>query len=409
MALELFKFPCSLAFDTHIEKVLQEIRELPNDYIAKASPTELEQHFIDKASLDGIKLLIDDHYIESQKNIQYDVSGRFNRDTEGRRASVPGTSIEIALPFEGDVNLLQIRPSQFSLSGTRARKIDVRGDHLSLEFQFPDDSADAERLKKDINDSLSFLDKSAQQLAKDVANHNSQVPARIREAIEAKRQKALKATGAVAALGIPMKRSDAPAFAIPAKRRERPVKLPPVATGTFQSEPFLADPEYAHILSVTGSMAKVIERSPANFASLNEEAIRDHFLIQLNGHYEGQASGETFNAAGKTDILLRQDDRNVFIAECKIWTGGKKFNEAIDQLLGYLTWRDCKCAILVFNRNQDSTGVAAKMHEIMESRPEHRKTVTHSTQGDSRYVFVKESEPGREIVITTQLYDVPAK
>jgi hypothetical protein len=28
---------------------------------------------------------------------------------------------------------------------------------------------------------------------------------------------------------------------------------------------------------------------------------------------------------------------------------------------------------------------------------------------DSRYIFVKPSEPGREIIITTQLYDVPAK
>ena len=43
----------------------------------------------------------------------------------------------------------------------------------------------------------------------------------------------------------------------------------------------------------------------------------------------------------------------------------------------------------------------------METRSEHRNTISHAADGDSRYIFVKESEPGREIIITTQLYDVP--
>ena len=34
----------------------------------------------------------------------------------------------------------------------------------------------------------------------------------------------------------------------------------------------------------------------------NEEEIRNFFLIQLNGHYQGNATGETFNGVGKTDI-----------------------------------------------------------------------------------------------------------
>jgi hypothetical protein len=89
-------------------------------------------------------------------------------------------------------------------------------------------------------------------------------------------------------------------------------------------------------------MSLVIDRSPSSFITLDEEAIRTHFLLQLNGHYEGNASGETFNASGKTDILIKVDNKNIFIAECKFWDGVKKFNEAIDQLLGYLSWRDSK-------------------------------------------------------------------
>jgi hypothetical protein len=37
--------------------------------------------------------------------------------------------------------------------------------------------------------------------------------------------------------------------------------------------------------------------------------------VQLNRHFEGAATGETFNHRGKTDILIRVDGKNIFIAE----------------------------------------------------------------------------------------------
>jgi hypothetical protein len=155
-------------------------------------------------------------------------------------------------------------------------------------------------------------------------------------------------------------------------------------------------------------MSLVIERSPSIVVALDEEAIRNLFLIVLNGHYEGGATGETFNAAGKTDILVRAGDRNVFIAECKFWRGPAEFGEAIDQLFGYLSWRDTKCALLVFNQTKDSTRVRTRMFEVMAARPEHRQTRSHAPDGDAQYVLVKADDPGREIIVTTMLFDMPA-
>ncbi len=80
----------------------------------------------------------------------------------------------------------------------------------------------------------------------------------------------------------------------------------------------------------------MIERNPKAIATLDEEANCTHFLLQLNSNYEGSAAGEIFNASGKTDIIIRVEDRNIFIAECKFWKGTKAFSEAIDQLLSYL-------------------------------------------------------------------------
>jgi len=394
-------------FQNLVEKIKAEINGLENEYVLKASVAELEKYFFDEAKIEPIVLHADKYYIENQSGTQIDVSHDFNRAVfPGERAVVPGTRVDIAIPYEGNSDLWKIRPSTFTLSGYP--EIEVRTDIILLTFSFPDDSADSKRLKSQIESQVKSLADAVNYLKRDVENHNNSISGVIKSAIENKRQKALAATNAVANLGIPIRQKNTPLeFIAPIKRRTLPVQRPSVPTEKYKPEPVLDNKEYEHILSVLRSMSLVIERSPHSFATLDEEAIRTHFLLQLNGHYEGSATGETFNASGKTDILIRVEDRNVFIAECKFWRGQKVFSEAVDQLLGYLSWRDSKCALLIFNKTKDSSTVRQKMHETMEGRPEYRKTVKHDSNGDSMYVFIKESDPGREIIITTQLFDVP--
>ena len=133
--------------------------------------------------------------------------------------------------------------------------------------------------------------------------------------------------------------------------------MPTVSSEPFAPEPTLAMDEYEYILSVLSNMVEVMERSPRAFKDMNEEDLRTHFLVHLNGHYEGQATGETFNYEGKTDILIRAEGRNIFIAECKFWTGSAGLTKALDQLLSYATWRDTKTALLVFNRDRNMSTV----------------------------------------------------
>lgn len=391
-----------------VENVTAEINSLDNEYVLKASPTELEQHFTEKVLVSPLILHSEDLYIRSQTGTLIDVSRDFDRAAfRGEKIVVAGTRVEIGIPFEGDPMLWRIRASTLT-SGHP--EIDIRSNEVVFSVTFPDDSADPDRLRANIERHAKSLSDAVGYLKRDVGNHNNSAPNVIRQTLERKRALAQSATGAVAALGIPMKRRDTePTFTIPTKRRESPAKRPTVAVGKYEPEPILDEKEYQHILEVLKSMSLVIERNPSSFASLDEEAIRDHFLLQLNGHYEGSATGETFNASGKTDILIRVENRNVFIAECKFWRGPKGFNDAIDQLLGYLSWRDSKCALLVFNKTKDSSTIRQKMHEVMESRSQLRKIVFHRPDGDSRYILVKDSDPGREISVTTQLYDMPSK
>jgi hypothetical protein len=394
-------------FQNIVEKVVQEIRSLNNEYILKASQTELEDYYIEKVSVEPISLHIDEYYIEKQTPVQIDVSNDSRRFIlPGRTASVPGTRLDVAIPYEGDPELWKVRPSCYTLSGYP--EILIRDNEIVLSISFPDDLVNQSDLKSRINRDIESLANAIQNLRSDVENHNRTAPNRVKEVLQLKRQQAETAVGAVSALGIPMKRRDKPlTYTVPTQRRKSPKNRPKVYTEVYEPEPTLGEAEYQYILEVMNGMSLVIERSPSSFSTLDEEAIRTHFLLQLNGHYEGNASGETFNASGKTDILIRVENKNIFIAECKFWHGTKAFNEAVDQLLGYLSWRDTKCALLIFNRTKDSSGVRKKMHDAMEQRSEYRRTVSYDPHKDSRYIFVKESDPGREIIITTQLYDIP--
>jgi hypothetical protein len=164
---------------------------------------------------------------------------------------------------------------------------------------------------------------------------------------------------------------------------------------------------YEDALKIMQNMTLVMERSPEAFRSMNEEMLRQHFLVQLNGQFEGKATGETFNMGGKTDILLREGDRNVFIAECKFWKGSKAFGKAIDQLLGYTTWRDGKTAILLFNRGTEPSAVLAGVDTVGKGHPNFKRVLTWPHESGFRYVFHNHGDTNRELILTVLVFHVP--
>jgi len=238
---------------------------------------------------------------------------------------------------------------------------------------------------------------------------NANLAGQARQAIEARRARLLQDRNLVSGLGFAVKpRAGAPqTYAAPQVRRKIEPKLPPASSTPFKPEPVLQEQHYQHILNVIDNMTVVMERSPTAFAEMGEEDIRQHYLVQLNGHFEGAATGETFNHQGKTDILIRVDGKNIFIAECKFWHGEKQLIETVDQILSYLSWRDTKAAIILFNRNKDFSQVLAKIKEAMAAH-QHRK---HGPKVESetrfRYVFGNPSDHSREIILTVVAFDVP--
>lgn len=137
------------------------------------------------------------------------------------------------------------------------------------------------------------------------------------------------------------------------------------------------------------------------------EDLRNHFLVQLNGQYEGQATGETFNFEGKTDILIRWEGRNVFLAECKFWDGPESLRKAIDQILSYAAWRDTRTALLLFNRNKDFSAVLAKIPDVVKAHPNYKRELPCQSETGFRCILHHRDDTNRELVLTVLAFDVP--
>lgn len=243
----------------------------------------------------------------------------------------------------------------------------------------------------------------------EVTTFNSTLLGEATRAIDLRRTRLLANQGRLASLGIPVKeRANAPkTYAMPTVRRKAQPVLPPAGTTPFEPEPAWEMNHYEHALQVMQNMAAVMERSPTSFSKMDEEHLRDHFLVQLNGQFEGGATGETFNVSGKTDILLREKGRNVFIAECKFWKGSKGFHAAIEQLLGYSARRDTKTAILVFCRDVEMSTALAAVKSTVETHPNYKRTVDWKHESGFRYILHHPGDKNREFVLTVLAFHVP--
>ncbi len=165
--------------------------------------------------------------------------------------------------------------------------------------------------------------------------------------------------------------------------------------------------EYEDILTTICGMFKVVERSPKSFEGMEEENIRDHIRVQLNGKFLGKSTSETSNNKGKTDILIRVDDINIFIGECKFWSGSENLSEAINQLLGYVTWRDTNVALLIFNRKTKFSSVLDKIQACVKEHPNFVEELNHKSETDFRYKFHHPSDEERYLTLTILAFEVP--
>jgi hypothetical protein len=385
--------------------MVAEIEKVDPDRLLNTSVDDLALYFSEKYKID-VPVLDEENLVVDQREKQIDVSRDPNRyiTDRSRPFYITGSEIEVEIPFTGEAEAFKIQPNPYTLSPPRAS---VRGNLLT--FTIVGTNLETTQVRGEIERTVREVQSYLTNLRANVAGLNGQLQGEARAAIEARRNKLLANRNTVASLGFKMKeRQNAPKTYVPPEVRKKisPV-MPPASSAPYKPEPALGQNDYEHILGVMQGMTQVMELSPSAFHDVDEEALRSHFLVQLNGHYQGQATGETFNYEGKTDILIRSEGRNIFIAECKFWSGPKKLAETIDQLLGYSSWRDTKTAVVVFNRNRDFSKVLAAIPDAVRAHPQYKKDLPGSTETVFRYLFANRDDRNRELYLTVMAFDVP--
>jgi len=403
-----FLFSGKSVFDVQRECALSAIAEVDSydeNTILSISVDDLVQRLVEKYSFIFPEIREADIYVEEkeerfqQRTMAYDI---FNDSGAGLREATRNVVV-FHVPFVGTPEMFDIAPSTRSVPGPAADM-----DRTELFIKILTDGKSGEQIQSEFQSRLIEIRKHIDQMKRDLNNVRAHFEAPARQKIEERRAKLLKSKNLVASLGFPMKRrQDAPITYVAPQIRRTTTPQRASTNSPFRPEPTLDEAEYQNILNIMDNMTKVMERSPHVFVRMGEEDIRQHFLVQLNGQYEGQATGETFNAEGKTDILIRAEGNNIFIAECKFWHGEKGFLETVDQLLSYTTWRDTKTAIIIFNRNKNLTGVLGTIRTAMEKHPRKKRGPKLEGETRTRYIMGNPSDENREIIMTVMVYDIP--
>ncbi len=384
----------------------EEVEQWERNRVLTSSESDLVTYLVEKYTLDAPRLLRDQIHIDSEGETEIDVSRRFDYDVWDRDGPhlIPGSYVTVAIPFEGEGDLFEFQASAFNLNPPRGR---VSGSNVLISFQ--DVKLDAQRTRDEINNAIGSIEQHLSWIKNDCNVWNDRVASVAEQCIRNRKNRLLEQANMVSALGLPMKRrpDSAVTNAAPVVRKKRPVELPPSPKEAFRPEPALPDTEYDYILNVIDNMSQNIERNPRTFVHMKEEQIRDLILVNLNGHYEGDATGETFNANGKTDILIRADGRNVFIAECKFWAGPASVHKAIDQILGYITWRDTKAALLVFCKTADFTETLSKLAKAIPEHPNFKRELRKVSETHVRFLFKQKDDSARDLFLAVQAFSIP--
>jgi hypothetical protein len=369
------------------------------DYISTVNEESYLQHVSDFFAIAPLKIDRDGISMSSpfDKNVSI--------DDWGRQITVKKTFIQFSVPFTGDKGLFELRPSQFDLNPPRES---IQGNEIQITLQ---NDGNAEALKAELNRRIDSIQRYISYQQGEIDAWNTQLEGKIKSIFSGRKAKVLADSNVVSELGYPLKKlpgtSSASSYSIPIRNKvaaPRPAANSPAA----KPQPFLDEEIFQEILKTLRDMELVMERSPSAFKDLDEEAIRTHFLVALNGKFQGEATGETFNFQGKTDILLRNESRNIFIAECKFWTGPKGFTDTINQLLSYLTWRDTKAAILVFVRDTNISTVLAKIPGLLRDHPNFLSEKASDHASEFRTQMKSARDEALPLHLVVQVYHVPS-
>lgn len=361
-----------------LRRALDELNSLNPDVILSENQDVLVAALLTKHMPEEIAVDWDGATRTPVSEVTTQVHDQFERD---RVFTVPASRVVVSFPVSGTSEMLDHQASTFSLSGKYGN---IKNGSVVVEII--ERTLDAHAVRRQVDRVKQDIDKRIGWANTDVAQFRATAERDLRTSLDARKQRILNDRAVEDALGIPVRTSSTPRPPVPARRTHVSLQTRTAQSG-FVPEPVLEEAIYQDVLQAVRAWGTSLERTPGTAAKLDEEELRDLLLGNLNTYWQGAAGGELFNGSGKTDILIRHGGRNAFIAECKIWHGPKGVSDALDQLLGYLVWRDSKAALVMFIRTKDPAGTIEKLQAAVEAHASYAMT-KDATSPSSRIDFI---------------------
>lgn len=392
------------------QKASEIVDGIPRDQFLISTDEELVQHVIPQLAVEPIVLDEERKTLSQQEakvEVPYDDFARpFFPDNESGSLYTNGTRIDIDIPFTGSKWIFQYRTNSWFSIFPHAN---VHSSFLRITVALPchaEPTSFKSNYEKEVNLIRQYIDLANKQ----VKIYNENLPHLVQQAIEMRRDRLTRHGNIAELLGIPLAPRDGAPSLKPVEVKIRQLRLPVPPRGGLRPEPGITDEIYEHILQCIRHQGRTFERTPSTYAVHGEEDLRNIVLSQLNGHFQGEAMGEAFRRKGKTDICIEQDNRAAFIGECKLWSGSKGLSDALNQLLGYLTWRDSKAALIIFNKeNRNFTKICTTtMPETLRNHQLFLRNLPCQQEGEGEWRIQTRSaeDEGRRVTVHVFIFNI---
>ncbi|MEM6815633.1 MAG: hypothetical protein AAF600_14820 [Bacteroidota bacterium] len=380
-------------------RIKESIEEKSKEYILNVSDKDYTQYLFNKFKYDPL--------IIHENSLSYGVPEKTQSNSY---------FFTITYQYEGTKDLFTIIPPERTIStrGVIAIQLGLRDNIVG--FSFTMDKKDPVEFKRLLNQGFKEAFKNVPKVNEFAKNWNEKLSVLINKEFERVKEEYILENEFFREIEVPVNEDTANIFEVPTiEKIEVPVIIEKEG---FNAYPTMRKQMYEDVLKVIYNAGKSMERKPSlykhfdkksgEFIFKKEEDLRDLFLFLLETRYKGTtATGETFNYSGKTDIILKysEDGTNLFVAECKNWTGPSDFHGAINQLFDrYLTVRDSKVALVIFVQNKDFNNI---LEVVKNETPKHnyfKKFLGNRADSSFSNIFTFDDNPGHEVYFEVMLF-----
>lgn len=379
--------------------LIRRYKQLIKEEINKLSEKEIlnpEEHSVfstlkNKYKINMFTLKINEGSIFQKDQVQY------NKFEKGMR-------ITHAIPFNGDPEIINLQPMR-KIGLLQIPEVKIEGSQIM--FQIVVSVNELSNIGSKISTRVQILEQNVENIRTDLQPFILNYENEIHNMIEDRKRSVIQQNEVLAAQGFKINsRADIGTTVevdLPKSKKEEIKQL----LKEIEVNHKISEKLYNSILDVIISYGSSMENTPETFAKFSEEELRDILLANLNSLFPGAATGETFNKCGKTDIIIKHEDTNLFIAECLIWNGKEYYKEKIDQLLGYVKWRDIHAAIIVFNKQKGHTDILKKINaSTLEHNSFKEDLGKHSDYG-FKYKLINKEDDEKIFTLTVLAFHFP--